>query len=198
LHAPLLQTAGAVEVPQLVPFATLPTSAQTETPVVHDVVPVRQGLVGWQLAPDVHGTQLPALHTLFVPQTVPLDRLWVVSEQVIVGTQVMVPAWQGLLGVQAIPAVHDTQAPLLQTRFVPQEVPLAMFPDSVQTATPVSQVVVPARQGLLATVQAAFAWQVTQAPLALQTLFVQQPVPTETRVFLSLHTGAPVEQASAP
>ena len=100
--------------------------------------------------------------------------------------------------MQAIPAVHDAHAPLLQTRFVPQEAPLATFPDSVQTATPVSQATTPVRQGLLATVQAAPVWQDTQAPLALQTLFVPQVVPTATIVFLSLHTGAPVEQVSVP
>ncbi len=167
-------------------------------PVVHDVVPVRQGLVGWQLAPAVQDTQVPALQTLFVPQEVPFDRLCVVSEQLIVGTQVMVPAWQGLDGAQAIPAVHDAQAPLLHTRSVPQEVPLAAFPDSVQTGAPVSQVVIPVRQGLPETVQAVPAWHATQLPVALQTLFVPQLVPVATSVPLSLQTGAPVEQASVP
>jgi hypothetical protein len=198
LHVPLLQTAGAAVVPQLVPFATLPTSAQTDVPVVQEVVPVRQGLVGWQLAPAVHATHDPALHTLFVPQTVPFERFWVVSEQVIVGTQVIVPAWQGLAGAQAIPAVQEAHAPLLQTRFVPQLVPLATFPDSVQTGAPVSQVVIPVRQGLLATVQSAPAWQATQLAVALQTLSLPQLVPTATEVPLSLHTGAPDEQASPP
>jgi hypothetical protein len=103
-----------------------------------------------------------------------------------------------LLGWQDIPAVHDTQLPLLHTRFVPHEVPLATLPDSAQTGTPVLQVVVPVRQGLPETVQAAAAVQLPQTPVALQTLFVPQLVPAATSVLLSLQTGVPVEQASVP
>src|SRR6185312_4308691 len=141
---------------------------------------------------------IPALQTLLLPQEVPFARFWVVSEQAIDGTQVMVPAWQGFEGAQAIPAVQEAQAPLLQTRLVPHEVPLAALPDSVQTGPPVSQVVTPVRQGLPETVQAAFAWQAVQVPVALQTLFVPQLAPAATSVPLSLQTGVPVEQASVP
>ena len=59
-------------VPHVVPFARLPESMQTGKPVTHDVVPVLQAFVGWQLEPAVHDTQVPALQTLFVPQDAPL------------------------------------------------------------------------------------------------------------------------------
>jgi hypothetical protein len=60
-------------VPHEVPFATFPCSTQTGTPVLHVVVPVRQGLpVTVQLAPTLHAPHAPtALQTLSVPQLVP-------------------------------------------------------------------------------------------------------------------------------
>jgi len=42
-----------------------------------------------------------------------------------------------VFGVQASPAVQATHAPALQTRFVPQDVPLVTFPDSMHTGAPV-------------------------------------------------------------
>ena len=94
--------------------------------------------------------------------------------------------------------MHETQLPALHTRFVPQVVPLATFPDSAQTGTPVLHVVVPVRQGLVATAQLAPTLQSPQAPAALQTLSVPQVVPAATSVFRSVQTGTPVEQASIP
>ena len=151
-HVPLLQTRF---VPHVVPFATFPVSAQTGTPVTHEVAPVLQWFVGWQAAPAVHAPHVPLLQTMFVPHDAPLARFRPVSEHVIVGAQVCVPAWHGFAGVQASPAVHDAQAPELHTRFVPQDVPLATFPDSVQTGAPVLHTVVPVRQGLPVTAQLA-------------------------------------------
>jgi hypothetical protein len=184
--------------PQAVPFATFPVSAQTEAPVTHEVAPVRQGFVGWQLAPAVHATQAPLLQTRLVPHVVPLTRFLPVSEQVIAGEQACVPAWHGFAGVQGSPTVHDTQLPELHTMFVPHEVPLATFPDSAQTGAPVLQVVVPVRHGLPLTAQLAPTVQSAQAPVALQTLFVPQPVPAATSVPASVQTGVPVVQASVP
>ena len=150
-QVPSLQT---LLVPQVVPLATVPVSAQTDAPVTQDVVPVRHALLGWQATPDVHITQVPALQTLLVPHSVPLARFFPVSEQVMVGEQTVMPAWQALpLGVHAIPAVQETQLPSLQTMFVPQEVPLVKLPDSVQTGTPVPHAMAPVRQGLPLTVQ---------------------------------------------
>jgi hypothetical protein len=56
LHVPPLQT---LLFPQVVPFAMLPVSAQTEVPVAQDVAPVRHAVVGVQVTPAVHDTQLP-------------------------------------------------------------------------------------------------------------------------------------------
>ena len=48
--------------------------------------------MGVQVAPAVHEVQVPLLQTMFVPHVVPLARFRFVSEQVIVGEQVCVPA----------------------------------------------------------------------------------------------------------
>ncbi len=97
-----------------------------------------------------------------------------------------------------MPTAQAAQVPPLHTMFVPQEVPLETLPDSVQTAAPVSQAVVPVRQGLPLTLQLAPTVQLTQLPVAPQTLFVPQLVPAATDVPLSLQTGVPVEHASEP
>jgi len=135
---------------------------------------------------------------MFSPHVAPLAMFRPVSAQVIAGEQVCVPAWQGFAGVQASPAVHDTQAPELHTMFVPQAVPLATFADSTQTGAPLVQAVVPVRHGLPVTAQIAPSLQSTQAAVALQTLSWAQLVPTATFVPLSVQVGVPVEQASAP
>lgn len=142
--------------------------------------------------------QVPLLQTMFVPQAVPLARFRAVSVQTIDGEQVCVPAWQGFGGVQAIPAVHETQAPALHTRFVPHVVPLATFADSVQTGAPVAHDVVPVRQGLPVTAQLAPTLQAVQTAVLLQTLSVSQLVPAARFVPLSVQVGVPVAQASAP
>jgi len=185
-------------VPHVVPFAMFPVSAQTEAPVTHDVAPVRHGFVGWQLAPAVHAPQTPLLQTRLVPHVAPFTRFLPVSEHVISGEQACVPAWHGFTGIHDTPAVHDTQIPALQTRFVPQEVPLATFADSAQTGTPVLHVRVPVRQGLPVTAQLAPTLQSPQIPVALHTLSVPQLVPAATSVFLSVQTGVPVVQVSVP
>ena len=100
--------------------------------------------------------------------------------------------------MQASPTVQAVHAPLLHTMFVPQEVPLATFPDSEQTGTPVLQVMVPVRQGLPATLHVAPVVQLRQLPVEPQTLFVPQLVPAARSVPLSLHTGVPVVHPSAP
>ena len=100
--------------------------------------------------------------------------------------------------MQASPTVQAVQAPPLHTMFVPQEVPFAAFPDSVQTGAPVPQDVVPVRHGFPLTLQVAPTVQLTQLPVEPQTLFVPQPVPAETTTPVSLQTGVPVEHASVP
>ena len=74
-----LHIAGSVNVPfeqdwpapHSVPWPLLPLSTQTDDPVAHEVTPVLQGFVGWQGWLAVQETQLPVLHTRFVPQVVP-------------------------------------------------------------------------------------------------------------------------------
>ena len=86
-------------------------------------------------------------------------------------------------------------------RFVPHEVPSATAaPESTQTEAPVAQLVVPARQGFAAGVQATFATQARQDP-PLQTWSVPQVVPSAIGVGgaeLSTHTGTPVVQEKVP
>jgi len=195
VHVPLLQT---WLVPQAVPFGTFPVSAQTDTPVAHEVAPVRHGFGGWQVAPAVQATQVPLLQTWFVPHATPSARFVPVSVHAIAGEQACFPAWHGFGGVHDNPVVHDKQLPALQTMFVPHEVPFAWFPASAHTGTPVLHVVVPVRQGFPETAQLAPTVQSPQAPAAEQTLSVPQLVPAGSGVPLSLQTGVPVEQASAP
>src|SRR5262245_5952728 len=141
--------------------------------------------------------QTPLLQTMLVPQVVPLTRFLPVSVQVIDGEQDCVPAWHKFVGVPASRTVQGRQLPLLQTMFVPQVVPFATFPDSVQTGKPVLHVYPAVRQGLPLTVQVAPTVQSPHVP-ALQTLFGPQVAPLATFVPLSVQTGAPVEQLSVP
>ena len=88
-QAPALHTMLA---PHIVPFERLPDSTQMGEPVAHDVVPVLQALVGWQLEPAAHDTQVPALQTLSVPQPAPLASALPVSVQAMFGVQTVMPA----------------------------------------------------------------------------------------------------------
>ena len=93
-------------VPHDVPFATLPCSTQTGAPVLHVVVPVRQGLpVTAQLAPTLQSPHAPtALQTLSVPQLVPAGASVPLSVHTGVPVeQDSVPWWHGFIGVQAAP-----------------------------------------------------------------------------------------------
>jgi len=73
LHEPALHTRF---VPQLEPSARFtPASMQTEVPVEHEVVPLWHGFEGVQATLAVQETQVPVLHTWFVPQVVPSAML---------------------------------------------------------------------------------------------------------------------------
>jgi hypothetical protein len=185
-------------VPQLVPGALFPVSPQTTTPVTHEVAPVLHGFAGWQATAGVHAPQMPLLHTMFVPHDVPLARFWFVSAQAIVGAHICVPAWQGLAGRQASPAVHATQTPALHTMFVPHEVPLATFPEAVQTGAPELHTMPAVRHGMPASAQVIPIVQAPHAPVALQTMFVPQLVPAGRFVPASVQVGVPVAHASVP
>jgi hypothetical protein len=101
-----------------------------------------------------------------------------------------------LAGVQACPLLQVTQTPALQTIAVPQLVPVALLPLSAHTEAPVAQEVMPVLQ-VLAGWQAVPAVQETHIPV-LQTRFDPHDAPSESEVLVSVHTGAPVEQESAP
>jgi hypothetical protein len=194
-QAPLLQT---MFVPQVVPFARSPDAMHTGEPVAHDVVPILQTLVGWQLEPAAHDTHVPALQTLSVPQPAPLASALPVSVQAMLGEQTVMPAWHGLAGTQIVPAEQAAQFPVWQTMFAPQALPFATSPDSMQTGVPVLQAIVPLRQGLPGTTQSMPCTQAPQAPVALQTMSVPHDVPAVTFVLVSVHDGAAPEQTSAP
>jgi hypothetical protein len=166
-HTPLM--------PQDVPSATFPVSAQTDSPVEQEVIPVWHGFVGWQLTPAVHEPHVPLSHTRLVPQDVPSATFPVSAQTDVPVEQEVIPVWHRFVGWQLTPAVHEPHVPLSHTRLVPQDVPFATLPVSVHRDIPVMQDVVPARHGLLG-------WQLTpavhaaQVPLP-QTLFAPQDVP---------------------
>jgi hypothetical protein len=186
-HAPSSQTAF---VPQVVPFVATPVSKQADVPVAHDVTPVWQAL-GVHALPATHPTHVPPLHTSFVPHDVPFASA--VPSSVHTGTpevQEVDPVWQAFVGVQVAPVVHALHAPLSQTSFVPQEVPLvAAIPVSVQADAPVVHDVIPVWQAF-AGVHARPAVQGTHAPL-LHTAFVPHDVPSVAAFPLSVHVDEP-------
>jgi hypothetical protein len=127
VHEPHVPLSHTLLVPQDVPFATFPVSAQTDVPVEQEVIPVLHGFAGWQPTPAVHEPHVPLSHTLLVPQDVPFATFPVSAQTDVPVIQDVVPARHGLLGWQLTPAVHAAQVPLPQTLFVPQDVPLARF-----------------------------------------------------------------------
>jgi hypothetical protein len=117
---------------------------------------------------------------------------------VMVGAQDVKPAWHGLVGVQARPAVHATHAPALHTMLVPQAVPFWTFPASTQTGAPVLQVIAPLRQGRPEMAQVASAVHSPHVPVALQTRLLPHVVPAATFTPVSVHCGVPVVHDSVP
>jgi len=96
---------------------TLPVTLQTGDPVTHETAPVLHGIPETgQGAPFVQLMQLPLEHTRFVPHEEPLASALPVSTHVgVPPAHESEPAWQGLDGVQALPASHAMQEPSLQT-----------------------------------------------------------------------------------
>ena len=172
VHVPALHT---LLFPHDVPFVMIPVSAQTEVPVAHDVAPVRQAVVGVQVTPAVHETQVPVWQTLFIPQEVPLAMLPFSTQTAVPVVHEIAPVRHAVVGVQAAPVVQDPQMPPLQTLLFPQEVPFATFPVSTQTDIPVTQEVAPVRHAV-AGVQPAPDVQAPQVPL-LHTMFGPHTVP---------------------
>jgi hypothetical protein len=99
-------------------------SLQVGVPVEQSSEPAWQGLVGAQLAPAAQSRHAPALQTLPEPQAVPLGRSFPLSWQVGVPVeQSSEPPWQGLAGVQLVPARQSLHVPAWQTLPMPQEAP---------------------------------------------------------------------------
>jgi hypothetical protein len=97
--------------------ATLPLTLQTGAPVTHDTAPALHGIpeIGHE-APLVQLMQLPLEQTRFMPHPAPLASALPVSTQVgVPPAHERAPAWQGLEGVQGLPASHAMQEPSLQT-----------------------------------------------------------------------------------
>src|SRR5688572_28184962 len=96
-------------VPQLMPFGLLSVSVQVGAPVVHTMVPTRQGLpVTLQAMPAWHAVQVPLLQTMSVPHWVPLaSKSGSSLHDIAPSMHTNAPLWHGLLGgTHAPPAVH--------------------------------------------------------------------------------------------
>jgi hypothetical protein len=169
-----------------------------DTPVAHEVDPVLQRFVGWQVFPAAQDEHVPALHTLSVPQGVPSPTAIPVSTQLTAGEHAIVPEWHALAGTHERPCEHAMQAPPLHTLSVPHGVPFGVLPDSIQTGAPVLHAVVPVRHALPATEQVDPAVHATQAPVELHTLSVPHDAPTGTFIPVSVHVGVAPEQLSVP
>jgi hypothetical protein len=192
-HAPTEQTRS---VPHDVPFATSPFSVQTGVPLPHTISPVRHAFVGMQASPAVHGLQTPPPQTALAPQLVPSAMGLPVSLQTGPAPHDRVPAWHGLAGVHADPSAHATHAPSLQTRSVPQLVPLGWFPFWAQTGNPVLHVTTAVRHAS-PDGQLVPASQALQAPPP-QTASGPQLVPSGSTVASSLQTGPAVHDRTPP
>lgn len=180
------------------PFGWFPVAVQTGPVAQDEIAPVWQMLPpGTQAAPTAQPTQVPPLHTWFVPQVVPSASGPVSVHTGAPVVQEMAPEWQGFASVQAAPVVHGTQAPvLLQTRFVPQLVPAGCsVAVAVQTGPVAHEVMVPTAQTFVLGVQDAPTVHPTQAP-PLQTWFVPHTVPSGFAM-VSVQTGAPVVGSQA-
>jgi hypothetical protein len=179
---------------------TVAVSTQVWTPVVHEVVPARQTF-GFpeQPRPAVQVEHTPPLQTWFAPQAVPFATGVPFTHAEVPVEQLVTPAWHSGSGcpLQVRPAVHETQAPPLQTWSAPHVVPFVFAAPFTQTDVPVAQLVTPSWQAVSGLVeQASPAVQPTQAP-PLQTRFAPQAVPF---VFAapSTQTDVPVAQLVTP
>jgi len=169
-------------------------SVHTTVPVSHASVPLWQGLVGVQAEPATHGMQVPSMHTLPVPQDVPLG-LFPETRQVETPVEhEVVPTLQRSVTWQALTA-QATQTPALQTLSVPQEDPFARSSPLSEQLMAGEQTALPLWHGL-AGVQESPTAQATHAP-PLQTLPKPHIVPSGAFPD-SKHTGAPVLQTVEP
>lgn len=180
-------------------------SKQVCAPVVQLVRPAWHAFAGVHASPAVHATQAPApSQTLFVPHIAPAVT-FPDGAQVPGGpeAQLSLPVLQTLVVPMAKEheesAVHAPQFPApSHTRFVPQLAPAALFDDSMQAPGGFERQLRWPFLHAFAGLQASAATHPTHAPVASQTWFTPQEVPTVVSACVSAQTGCPVLQASWP
>jgi hypothetical protein len=191
-------------VPQLVPPGMFAVPLiQVCAPVLQEVTPClhRFGFVE-QLAPATQPMQAPEpLHTWLVPQVVPAGSLPVASMHVCAPVlHEVTPSLQKVgFVVQLLPAVHDTQVPLLlHTRLLPQLVPVAFCEPLMHVWLPVLHEVMPLKHSELGlVVHEVPEVQPMHPPEPLHTWLVPQLVPAAFGV-PSTHCWLPLLQEVMP
>lgn len=183
--------------PQLVPAALLLPSTHSELPLVQVVMPLRQAGEGFvvQARLATHVTQEPArLHTWFMPQVVPGERLPESTQVWAPVVHAVTPVLQPGFGFveHEVPATQAMQLPAaLHTRSGPHAVPGVTFVESMQRVEPVLQSMMPDLHGAPGLEpHEAPAMHAPQKPLASQVWAAPHEVPA---VF-----GAPSTQTCAP
>jgi hypothetical protein len=186
--------------PHMVPLrAFMPVSMQTGVPVVQLSLPTWHVLVGVQSAPSLQVTQLPWLHTWFMPQALPASASPAMAHTGAPVVHSILPSLQGWpatsQGMSAWQATHSPVA--LQTLSAPQPVPAGrFFMASVQVTLPPAQLSVPSWQGLAIGTQASPSAQVPHAP-SLQTMPGPQLDPLSA-LPVSRHSGFPLAHSVMP
>jgi hypothetical protein len=126
---------------------------------------------------------------------------WSVQTGVPVPQAMVALVAQGLVDVQIAPAVHDVQVPSRHTRFVPQDIPLAIgVAVATQVGVPEVQEIAPTRHGVADGVQVCPELQGRHRGTrsAEQTEPVAHGVPGDSGRPVGVHTGPPVSQVITP
>jgi len=194
-HAPDKQTRF---VPQPVPSWTdALVSVQVAVPAEQSSVPTWQGLVGTQGDPELHALHSPLLHTIPVPQALPLAALPLSMHTACPVLHEVCPTRQGApVTSQVAPALQVRHVPWWQTLSVPHFAPSSRgVPRSVHTGTPPVHESVPWWHALVGT-QPAPALQGTHWPTE-HTWPDPQGVPSSALPD-STHVDTPVAQLVWP
>jgi hypothetical protein len=131
-------------VPQIVPLVTgVVVATQLDTPVLHEVAPIKHRFDGLHGVPATHETQLPLSQTSFVPHVVPFPALPVATQVCCPEAHDVDAVSHALLREHGALAAHPRHAPSKQTSFVPQGVPFETFAAETHIAVPLAQEVVP-------------------------------------------------------
>lgn len=169
-------------------------SMHTAVPVSQARVPLWHGFAGGQDAPATQGVQVPSMHTLPVPQDVPLGLFPETTQVETPLEHDVVPVLQGSVTVHVF-TVHATQAPALQTLSTPQDVPFGRTSPVSEQLTDWPHTSLPPWQGL-AGGHASPSLHETHAP-PLQ-IFPEPHVVPFAAFPASKHAGSPVLQAVEP